>query len=201
MASTSSPYGFMPISHQSGTPRPVRIPFGIASGLASNIFKYQPVTMIKPVATGNSGTITPITATTDPIFGVFAGVEYTPTGGRPAVSPFWASGTVYDSTLDMFVYIWPAWDASLRFQTQSTGSIPQTNLGGEFNVANANAGSTTTGLSAAGVGAIVAAGSQGQFFFTEFFTGVNDAIGDAFTDLIVGIARNQVGPGIQTSQG
>lgn len=201
MASTASPYGFVPISHQSGTPRPVRIPFGIASGLAFNIFKYQPVTMIKPAGTTNGGTITPVTATTDPIFGIFAGVEYTPTGGRPAESPFWASGTVYDSGYDMFVYIWPAWDPSLRLQVQNVGSVPQTNLGGEFNVSGFANGNTTTGLSSCAASALVAAASQGQFFFTEFFTGVNDAIGDAFTDMIVGVALPQVGYGPITSKG
>ena len=201
MASTSSPYGFVPISHQSGTPRPVRIPFGIASGLASNIFKYQPVTMIKPTATSNAGTITPVTATTDLIFGIFAGVEFTPVGGRPTESPLWASGQTYDTGYDMFAYIWPCWDTSLRFQVQSTGSIPQTNLGGEFNTANFSNGNTTTGLSACGVGAVVAAASQGQWFFTEFATNINSAIGDAYTDMIVGCALPQVGYAPITSKG
>lgn len=201
MATTAQPYGFVPISHQSGIPRPVRIPLGVASGLASNIFKYQPVTMIKPLATGNSGTVTPVTATTDLIFGIFAGVEYTPTGGRPTESPFWASGTTYDSTYDMFAYIWPAWDTSLRLQVQNVGSLAQGNLGGEFNVSGFANGSTTTGLSSCAASALVASGSQGQFFFTEFATGVNSAIGDAFTDMIVGVALPQVGYAPVTSKG
>lgn len=206
MASTSSPYGFMPISHQSGTPRPVRIPNGIASGLASNIFKYQPVKLVKPAGAG-AGVITPITATSDPIFGVFAGVEFTPSGGRPAESPFWPSGSTYqvngtESLYDMFVYIWPAWDASLRFQVQADAAVAQAALGAQFNTADFADGNTQTGLSACNVAATpVASGQQGQWFLSEFFTGVNDAIGDAFTDLIVGCARPQVGPGLQTSQG
>lgn len=197
MAATSSPYGFVPISHQSGTPRTVRMPFGIASAYGANIFKYQPVKLV-------SGLIQAVTATSDQIFGIFAGVEYTPTGGRPAESPFWATGTVYDSNYDMNVYFWPAWDASLRLQTQALGAVPQSSMGGQFNISTPTAGNTTTGLSAAGVlNTVVAGSSQGQFFLSEFFTGVNDAYGgnDAFTDLIVGVAYQQVGPGYQTSIG
>jgi hypothetical protein len=203
MASVSSPYGIKPISDQSGLLRPVRIPLGIASGLASNILKYQPVKIV--VATG---TITPITAGTDPIFGVFAGVEFTPLGGRPTESPFWPSGTAYDTTLDMFAYIWPAWIPGIRWQVQADGSVAQALLGSQFNVTNFAAGNAFTGLSAATVGAAgVVAASQGQFALTEFATDIavggfgSSVPGDAFTDLIVTIARPQVGLGIQTSIG
>lgn len=197
MASTSSPYGFQPISHESGTPRTLRIPNGIHSGLASNIYKYQPVKIDTTY-----GTITPITGTTDPIFGIFAGVEYTPTGGRPAVSPFWPASTTYDSSNDMNVYIWAAWDPTLRLRVQADGTVAQTLLGSQFNVANPGNGSTVTGLSAAGVlHAGVAGASQGQFALQEFYTDVNDAIGDAYTDLIVLIANPQIGPAPQASIG
>lgn len=188
MASTSSPYGAQPISDLTGTPRTLRIPFGIASGLASNIFKFQPVYMA--VATG---TLTPITATTDKLYGFFAGVEYTPTGGRPAVSPFWASGTTYDTTLDMFAYIWPAWLPGLRIQVQADGAVLQTAMPASFNFSNFSAGSTATGLSACTVSATeVSAASQGQLVLTEFATGVNSAVGDAYTDLICQVTYPQV---------
>lgn len=202
MAATSSPYGFVPISHQSGTPRTVRMPNGIASGYGSNIFKYQPIKLV-------SGLIQPITATSDQIFGIFAGVEYTPSGGRPAVSPFWPSGTTYQSSggyplYDMNVYFWPAWDTTLRLQVQADGSVAQALMGSQFNVSNAGAGNTTTGLGAATVAAAgVTAASQGQFVLSEFFTGVNDQLGggDAFTDLIVTVSYQQIGAGYQTSIG
>lgn len=194
MAIVSSPTGFIPISHTSGTPRQERMPFGIASGTGSNIFKYQPVTL-------SSGLIVPVSATTDKIFGIFGGVEYTPTGGRPTVSPFWPSGQTYNANEDMNVYFWPAWDPNLRFAVQATGQVLQASMGKQFTIANASAGSTVTGLSAANVTATPVSGaSQGQFFLHEFNVGVNDAYGggDAFTDLIVGIAYPQEG-GFQTS--
>jgi hypothetical protein len=200
MAAISSPYGAQPISSQVGNVRPMRIPLGIASGLSSNIFKWQPVKLV--ASGGTAGTLTPCTVTTDPIFGIFAGVEYTPTGGRPAVSPFWASGTTYDSTLDMFAYVWPAWLPDMRIKIQADGTVPQTLLGSSFNFSNFSAGSTTVGLSqctAAHAG--VAASSQGQLTLVEFATDVGDAVGDAFTDLICIIALPQIGPAPQTSIG
>ena len=192
MAATSTPYGVQPVSSNAGTLRTTRIPNGIASGLASNIFKFQPV-KLNPV----TGTITPITnagGVPDGVFGIFAGVEFTPVGGRPAVSPYWASGTTYDTTLDMFAYIWPCWLPDTRFRVQADGSVAQALLGSSFNLTNISNGSTQTGLSSCTVGAAgVAAGSQGQFTLVEFDTAVGDAIGDAFTDLICTIAFPEIG--------
>ena len=195
MATTAAPFGFQPVAHLSGTPRPIRMPFGITSGLGSNIFKYQPIKL-------SSGLIVPVTATSDKIFGVFAGVEFTPTGGRPTVSPYWPSGQTYLSTEDMNVYFWPAWDPNTRFSCQATAAVAQASMGKEFNISAATAGSTATGLSAAAVDATpVSTSSQGQFFLAEFGTGVQDQYGgnDTYTDLIVGIAYPQVGNGFQTS--
>lgn len=193
MALTSSPYGIRVISDQVGVaPRPQRIPFGIANGLASNIFKGQPV-KIDPV----TGTVTPITnpgGTPDQLFAVFDGVDYTPLGGRPAVSPFWAAGTTYTTAEDMFVYVFPLWLPSTRIQVQADGSVAQALLGGGFNFSNLSAGNTFTGLSACTVAAAgVAAGSQAQLAFIEFATGINDTIGDAYTDMIFTVAYPQVG--------
>ena len=215
MALFSSPYGFKPISDQSGfAPRPVRLPYnpgvsgGIASGQVGNIFKYQPVAINTA-----TGTIVPVTnpgGVPQKIYGIFSGVEYTPLGGRPAVSPYWPSGTVYDPTLDMLVYIWPFWLPSLRFKVQADGSVPQALLGSQFNITNPVAGVINggVGLSQATVGAAgVGAGAQGQFALTEFATDVAVAgqgqslPGDAFTDLIMTIALPQVGLGIQASAG
>lgn len=200
MALTSSPYGFQPISHQSGTPRTIRMPAGIASGYNTNIFKFQPIKLV-------AGVIQAITAGTDALFGIFAGVEYTPTGGRPTESPFWAAGGTYATSggvplFDMFVYYWDAWDPSLRLQVQADGAVAQALMGSQFNASNITAGSTVTGLSAATIAAAgVGTGVQGQFFLEEFAPNVGDTGygNDAFTDLIVGVSRNQVGAGIQTS--
>ena len=198
MASTSSPYGIQAISDQTGfAPRTLRLPNGIASGLSSNIFKNQPVKMVAA-----TGTLTPITATTDQIFGIFMGVEYTPSGGRPTESAYWPASTSYDSTQDMFAYVIPAWNNAIRFQVQADGAVAQALLGSGFNFSNFGNGSTSTQLSSCTVAAAgVAAGQQAQVTLVEFFPGVNSAIGDAYTDLIVSIAYPQVIAGYQTSIG
>lgn len=198
MASTSSPYGLVPIGDQSGpAPRTVRMPFGVASGYAANIFRGTPIKL-----NASTGVIQAVTATTDQIFGVFAGVSYTPVGAQPTDSPFWPSGAVYDSGYDMFVYFWPAWIPSLRFQIQADGSVGQSGMGNQFVISNFAAGNTQTGLSACTVSATpVTAAAQGQVALTEFYdtTGIYGTIGDAFTDLIVTIAYPQVGSGFQVS--
>jgi hypothetical protein len=199
MASTSAPYGMQPISDQTGTPRPLRIPNGIHNGLASYIYKYQPVFIDVTY-----GTITPVTAITDKIFGVFAGVEYTPVGGRPTVSPIWPTGLTYDTGYDMFVYVWPAWVPGMRWAVQADGTVAQALLGSGFNFSTAtvDTGNTTTGLSTASVlHAGVAASSQAQVALVEFGNGINSAVGDAYTDLIVSVAYPQVVSGFQTSIG
>lgn len=187
MASLSAPYGIQPISDQGGVIRPLRVPLGIASGYGSNIFKYQPVIMSTATGTLQAA------ASPGPVFGVFEGVEYTPTGSRPTVSPFWAAGTTYDSTYDMFVYIWPAWSDSNRWLVQADGAVPQALLGSSFNFSNLANGSLASGLSTCTVGAAgVAAGLQGQVTLVEFYPGINSATGDAFTDLIVSFSNPQI---------
>ncbi len=188
MASTSSPYGCQPLSDSVGTTRVKRIPNGIQSGLGSNIFTGQPV-KFNPA----TGTIVPIALATDPICGIFMGCLFTPLGGRPSEQTLWPAGATYDNTNDMFAYIIPAWLDSLQLQVQADGSVTQIQLGQSFNFTNIGAGSTVVGLSQCTVGAAgVAAGQQGQVTLTEFFPGVNSAIGDAFTDLIVSIANPQI---------
>ncbi len=198
MSATSSPYGLLPISDQAGIIRPLALKNGIASGLSSNIFRGQAVMLDT-----TNGTITPCTATTDKIYGVFAGVEYSPTGQRPAVSPFWPASSTYVAGLEVMVaYIWPAWNPNARWRIQADGTVAQGDYGAQFNLSNFSAGSTVTGLSAATANHTAIAGSsQGQLQLIEFGEDINSAVGDAFTDLIVAISYPQAVSGYQTSPG
>lgn len=207
MALTSSPYGVQVVSDLTGTPRTQRMPFGIANQYNSNIFKFQPIKLIP--ATGTLAAVTNPGGTPDALYGIFAGVEFTPLGGRPAVSPFWPAGTNYDPGYEMFVYYWPLWVPGLRLRVQADGPVPQTMMGSQFNFSNLAAGNTQVGLSQCTVGAAgVAAGSQGQLTLIEFDTQTSDAGepqgapgGDAFTDLICTVAYPQVGFRSQNSIG
>ena len=197
MALTSSPYGVQFIGEQSGVGRTLRIPNGIANQTNVNIFKYQPVKLLPA-----SGTITAISSASDPLWGIFAGVEYTPLGGRPVVSPFWPAGTTFDPNYDMMVYVWEAWMPGARLQVQADGSVPQSQLGNSFNITNITAGNTSLGLSQCTVGAAgVAAGLQGQLTLIEFAPTATGFIGDAFTDLICTVANPQIGFAPQKSLG
>ena len=197
MASTSSPYGLIPIGDATGTIRTQRIPNGIAQSYGANIFTNQPV-KLDPT----TGTIQAVTASTDKIFGIFAGVYYTPTGSNPTPSTIWPSGATYSTTDDMFVYVVPAWVPGMRFQIQADGAVAQALLGSQFNLSNFTAGSTLIGYSQATAAAAgVVASSQGQLVLEEFYPGPSSAIGDAFTDLIVGVAYPQIVGGFQTSIG
>ena len=199
MALVSSPYGLQPVSDQSGPAvRPLRIPFGIASGYGLNIFKGAPVNF--NVTTNQ---LQLVTAANQAIFGVFQGIEYTPLGGRPQVSPFWPAGTTYDPNYDTFVYVYPGWLESLRWRIQSTGSIPQLGtLAAQYNLTNFTLGSTSIGLSQCGVlPTPLATGVTGQVTLVEFDTGINSSPGDAFTDGIFSINLSQIGNGAQPSIG
>ena len=204
MASTSSPIGFQAISDGVGTVRPLYIPNGILSSYAANIFYGAPVTMA--VATG---TLNAVTASTDKIFGIFQGCYFTPTGGSPTFSPFWPTGSTFacaagtnNALEQMYAVIIPAWIPGIRFRCQADGAVAQALLGSQFIVSNFVVGSTVTGMSQATVAAAgVNAASQGQFFLEEFYPGINSAVGDAYTDLIVGVAYPQVGHGFQASIG
>lgn len=210
MSATASPYGLQPISSQGGLARTLRMPNGIASGMALQISKFQAVT-IDTVT--NPGTLIPVTNpgnTPQKIFGVFAGVSYTPRGAQPTDSPYWPAGTTYDTTFDMLVYVWPASDPELRYAVQADGSVSQILMGSQFNITNLTANNTPPGVSLCTVGAAgIQAGSQGQFVLEEFLPAVGDPAsgpsaqpgGDAFTDLIVRIAYPQIGAGFQTSIG
>ena len=200
MALISSPYGVNIIGDQSGPdPRPQRIPNGIANQFGMNIYAGQPV-KINPA----TGTLIPVSATTDAIYGIFMGVDYTPLGSRPTVSPFWAASTNYDPNYEMSVYITPLWIPSIRLQIQADGVINQTGLGRQFNftLANLGNGNIGTGISACTVSATpVGAGLFGQLNLIEFFPGTGSAIGDAFTDAIFTIANPQIGMANRASIG
>ena len=191
MALVSAPYGLDVISNQEGfADRGLRMQNGISSGYGTSIFRNSAVA-INPA----TGTLIAVTSPTQPIFGTFQGVEYTPLGGRPAVSPFWPAGTVIDPGYDFMVYITPAVNSTMRWRVQANGSVGQVAMGAQFNLTNFTAGNTQTGLSQMQVSATpLPAGQSGQVTLIEFFdnTGVYGTIGDAFTDLIVTINLAQI---------
>lgn len=183
MASTSSPYGMRPVYHPSGQVTMVTLQDGIASGLSSDIYMGQPVKMT------TSGTITPVTSTSDAFVGVFWGCYYTPPGGLPPViSNYWpANATYVAGTCRAFFYNDPA----IVYQIQADGSVAQTAIGDQTTLTNLTANNGLGNSLATASSTLVGVGVQGQLRIMNKDLYVNNAWGDAYTDLYVTIARHQ----------
>jgi hypothetical protein len=189
MSSTSAPFGLRPAFHPSGLDRAQALAGGITSGYASNILKGQPV---QYGTTANSGTLGTIIAAgaTGAWAGAFAGVQWTDTTGRARVSNYWPANTAYTAgTCVAYFYN----DQNIVYEIQSDATLAQTSIGNEYNFSNVTAGSTTTGLSQATLGASTAAGngSQGQMRVVDIAPYVDNNWGDAYVIVRVVNANSQ----------
>lgn len=178
MSATLAPFGFRPADNPTGSSRAK--PYTIATGYGTALYKYAPVIL------NTNGTITAGTTAAD-LLGVFAGVEYTDSTGKPTYSNFWPASTT--ATL-ITAYVWD--DPDLLYDVQANGSIAQTAIGDQSDVVNPTTGSTSTGLSSAALNSTLAgAGVQGQFRITGFNLDVGNSIGDTYTVVQVTNARSQ----------
>lgn len=182
MSTLSAPFGFRPAYSAVGFDRAKK--YTITSGYGTQLLKGV------PVALDTNGTIVQGVVGANDILGIFAGCEYIDATGKPNVSNFWpAAQTVMAGTTPV---VWVYDDAiSDVFEVQADGSIAQTAIGDQVNITNITAGSTSTGLSQCTVGAVVGAGTQGQFRIVGFGQGLDNVPGDAFTIVQVQIARSQ----------
>ena len=194
MSTVLNPYGLRPAYSPQGMAAARSYANGIASGYSTGILKYQ------PVALNSSGNIIAASAGTNDFLGVFAGVKWIDASGIPHVSDQWIASTTYNNASGSItagygieVMVWD--DASMVFQIQADGSLAQS-IGGQVNLSNITAGSTTTGLSActASASSLTTSG-QGQLRIVELVPGpsVNgtNAWGDAYTEVRVQLARSQ----------
>jgi len=190
MSSTSAPFGLRPAFHPSGLDRAQALANGITSGYASNILKGQPVqygTTANSITLGTIG----IAANTGAFVGAFAGVQWTDTTGRARISNYWPASTAYTAgTCVAYFYN----DSNIVYEIQADASMAQTTIGNEYNFSNIAAGSTTTGLSQATLGASTAAGSgtQGQMRVVDLAPYVDNNWGDAYTIVRVVVANSQL---------
>ena len=179
MSFLSAPFGLRPAFHPSGLDRAQALAGGIVSGYASNIFKGQPVQYGTTANGGTVGTIIPAT-TSGAWAGAFAGVQWTDTTGRARVSNYWPANTAYTAgTCTAYFYN----DSNIVYEIQADASLAQTSIGNEYNFSNTTNGSSTTGLSAATLGASTAVnvGSNGQMRVVDLAPYVDNAWGDAYT--------------------
>ena len=183
MASTASPYGLKPVNRVDGLPYAgeTRQFLITPAGYASNIFYGQVVKIhtdgyINLVTeTGGTGDAFP-----DGTIGVFVGCSYVNTQGQTVFSQYYPSGS---TNATAFVVD----DDRAVFQVQADGSVGQTKLGQNVFFAAAQSGSTGSTQSGNSNSAVSATSQAGTaaFRIVGFAQGPSQAVGDAYTDILV----------------
>ncbi len=197
MSLVNAAFGILPDWHPTGQIRPTAyVSYGandllLPSGTNVNFYKGMPVKLSigsggaingATVATG-AMVIAPLTATTDTLLGVFAGVEYVDSTGKPWVQNFWPASTVLQAGGRQTVYIWDDPEIIYRAQLDGAPSVGAgfALTGKQFNVSNFNTGNTLTGLSTTTLSATtVATAAQGQFRVIKLFNDISNLASDPF---------------------
>lgn len=181
MTAVAAPFGFRPVFHPTGLDRGILRT--IASAYGTAIYKGGPVIL------NTNGTIVVGTAAAD-ILGIFNGVEYVDSTGKPNYSTFWPAGQTLFTGTEAKAYVWE--DPATVFEVQANGPMPATSVGDQADVVNPGAGNALTGLSTAALSTTLAgAGAQAQFRIYGLSRYEDNAWGDAFTIVQVQMARQQ----------
>lgn len=187
MTATLQPFGLRPTYSPQGQAAAPGLVGGIASGYNTAILKYQPVMI------NTSGNLVVATAGSDtPILGAFAGVSWVDSQGIMHSSNQWIAGTVSTPNASPF-YAWVWNDPNQVYSIQCDGTLATASVGGQVDLSNATAGSTTTGLSAATASgsSLVTSGSANQLRIVALDPAIGNAWGDAFPIIQVQISQHQ----------
>jgi hypothetical protein len=184
MSLTNQAQGLIAAAHPSGDVRQTNLKDGILSGLGTNIFTGTPVKM------NTDGTIIPCTAAAnEPVYGIFAGCEFSALQRR-FVLPYFPAGQTYDLG-SMIAKVVPI-DQEALFIGQTNASVLLINRGEGINIAQVSQGSTFTGLSSQQFGAPVGATAASYTIYDVVQQPDNDW-GDPFVWIYVRI-QNKMGP-------
>ena len=201
MATTASPYGFVPVRKADGTPYAgARDAFLITpAGVAQNI-GYGSLVEISAgfvqlaSGTGADATTNNLGGNAIGALGVFVGCEYINSEGQLIFAQFYPSGqanaTAYVIT-----------DPGVTFQVQADGAIAQAALGHNAPLTGAQNATTsvntTTGKSKVALDATTATATK-SFKVVGFSTKAGSTIGDAKTDVLVkfNLPYHQFGTGV-----
>lgn len=178
MSATSAPFGMRPAYFPTGLERAQALANGIESGYANNLLKGQPVKLSGGYIVRSDGT--------DSIQGAFAGVEWTDTTGRRRVSNYWPANTAGTSIVAYYYA-----DQQIVYEIQTDGSVSQTAIGGQADITNPYAGSTTTGLSQCTMSSTVATSGNNLLRVIDIAPYADNAWGDNFVIVRVQIAQQQ----------
>ena len=183
MASTSAPFGFRPSFHNSGQIRAKA--YTIASGYAVSVFTGDPVklTVNGVVQLGTSDGTRSGTTDGVKLLGVFQGVEYRDSTGKPTISPFWTGSTATYNSEGATAWVMDDPEALYDAQYTNPGTPGTTSMqsavGQECDwVVASPGGSTATGISSSQLSAIQS--GTGQFQITGFQYNITDSLTDAY---------------------
>lgn len=178
MSSTNAPFGLKAVYHPSGL---VRAEQGtITSGYNAGILQGQ---LVKIVADGSIQAA----AAGDRSIGAFNGVEWTDSTGRRRVSNQWIANT---TGTEIYAYYYR--DPNIYYEIQANGSIAQSDLGSQADIANATAGSTVTGFSETTLDTATLTNSgNAQLAIIGCIFGPDNNWGDAYTIVRVRISEHQ----------
>jgi len=190
MPSTSAPFGLRPAFHPSGLDRAQALANGIqavstsgnvSAGYATTILKGQPVKM-------NTAGYIEVAGAGDAFLGAFAGVEWTDSTGRRRVSNYWPANESFQVG-SVVAYFYS--DPNIVYEIQTDGTVAQSTIGGEADLSNTTAGSTTTGLSQATLSNSVAESGTAQMRIIDIAPYPDNAWGDSFVIVRATIAEYQ----------
>ena len=185
MSSALAGYGLRPVRHKSGRVFAQAFPDGIPSGYATDLYKGT------PVALNSSGQIV-IAANGSDFLGAFAGVEYDDAQGVRQYGNRWIANTVASNVV---VYVYA--DPDIVYSVQADGSLAQSAIGDQADFSSTGGstlsdGSAITQVSATAMSATLkGAGVQGMLRILEASLDPANAFGDAFTEVLVQVARHQ----------
>lgn len=182
MATTASPFGFIPRKHPSGQTRANAYTIGASYNTAIG---YE-----DPVALNTDGTLNIGTAGSD-VIGVFAGVTYNDATGKPTYAKNWPGAVSGATNIVAWVYDDPANVYEVQVGSGGSGYV-QTAIGAQANFVigtpNATTGQSTSYLNAT----LIAAGSQGNCRIIGFGPdGIYDATTNPFPTVLVQLAQHQ----------
>jgi len=203
MSTVNAPFGFrlarQPSVH--GTARP----FPLASGYAVTLQHGDPVKLADTIGGGTIDLATTDgtrngTASGVPVLGVFVGVDYVDSTGKPVKDKQWLASTATFGSVAATA--WVIEGDQNEFEVQADGTIAKADIGSQCDLTGfASAGSTSLGISAATVSASpVADDAQGQFQIVDFVEDGANTAGDTYTRVIVRIANPQLGRAARTAQ-
>lgn len=171
VANVSSPLGFKPAGKADGTPYTGALtPYKIASAYATSIFTGD---VVKLITTGYIN----LAAAGDQMRGVFMGVRYIDSTGKPQILPYWPASTATFGSADAVAMVCD--DPKMLFEAQISAAATQAAVGANFNLV-AGTGSTGTGLSAQQIDFASLTTSAAQFGFVRFVDRVDNDPTTAF---------------------